>query len=95
MNIHVALADALRLGQPPAGTLAKPVFAVGEDRQTPHTRDQIYFVARGTGRFLNGTDTRPVTVGQVHRFEQFSIDFAVRVAGYGSDGGEAAGQATE
>ncbi len=74
MNVHVPLADALKFGPPPAGKLAVPVFAhgtlavelytpVGVDLQRPHTRDEIYFVARGNGQFFNGTDRRPVGPG--------------------------------
>lgn len=107
---HISLAQALQHGPPPKGNLAVPVFAhgslavelytpVGTDPQTPHTRDEIYFVARGAGQFFNGTDRRPVgpgdflfvPAGQVHRFEEFSADFAVWVAFYGPEGGEAHG----
>ena len=110
LGVVVSFVDALQLGPPPAGNLAVPVFAhgslavelytpVGEDRQTPHTRDEIYFVAGGAGWFFNGTDRRPVGLGdflfvpagQVHRFEEFSADFAVWVAFFGPDGCEANG----
>jgi mannose-6-phosphate isomerase-like protein (cupin superfamily) len=109
-GVVVSFAEALQLGPPPAGNLAVPVFAhgslavelytpVGEDLQTPHTRDEIYFVARGAGWFFNGTDRRRVgpgdflfvPAGQVHRFEDFSGDFAVWVAFYGPEGGETNG----
>lgn len=107
-TFHAPLADALTLGPPPPGNLAVPVFAhgtlevelyqpPGHDPQTPHTRDEIYVVARGTGRFFDGVRrvaVRPgdflfVPAGQVHRFEAFTDDFAVWVAFFGPDGGEA------
>lgn len=69
----------------------------GVDRQTPHTRDELYVVASGSGVFLNG-DTRHtfgpgdalfVPAGVVHRFESFTADFQVWVVFYGPEGGEA------
>jgi hypothetical protein len=107
---QVDLAAALGQGPPPAGNLAVPIFAHGtlavelytprgHDPQTPHDRDEVYVVARGTGRFFDGTGRRAVgpgtfifvAAGQVHRFEDFSADFAVWVFFYGPKGGEAAG----
>jgi mannose-6-phosphate isomerase-like protein (cupin superfamily) len=104
---HVSLADALTKGPPPPGNLAVPIFShgslvvelytpVGHDPQKPHTRDEIYFVTRGTGLFFDGTQRRPVQTGsflfvpagQIHRFEDFSTDFVVWVAFYGPEGGE-------
>jgi mannose-6-phosphate isomerase-like protein (cupin superfamily) len=101
------LAEALAMGPPPAGNLAVPVFAHGSleielyspdkvDAQQPHTRDEIYVVARGEGWFFDGERRRRVApgtfvfvaAGQPHRFEDFSEDFAVWVAFYGPDGGE-------
>lgn len=69
----------------------------GVDRQTPHTRDEVYVVISGTGWFRNG-DVRErfvagqvlfVPAGVVHRFEEFSGDFATWVFFYGVEGGEA------
>ncbi len=108
---QVDLAAALKQGPPPAGNLAVPIFAhgtlvaemytpKGHDPQTPHERDEIYVVARGSGLFFDGTDRRRaveagtfifVAAGQVHRFEQFTDDFAVWVFFYGPRGGEGAG----
>lgn len=106
--MHVTLAEALAKGPPPEENLAVPVFShgslvveiytpVGHDPQKPHTRDEIYFVARGKGLFFDGERRRSVEAGaflfvpaaQVHRFEDFSSDFAVWVAFYGPEGGEA------
>lgn len=69
----------------------------GTDRQTPHTRDEVYVVAAGSGRFSNGDDSHDFGPGDVlfvpagvpHRFEQFSDDFLVWVMFYGPEGGEA------
>lgn len=104
----VGLAEALAKGPPPAGNLAVPVFAHGTlevelyaprgtDPQQPHSRDEVYVVARGRGVFFDGAARHPVeagaflfvAAGQVHRFEQFSDDFAVWVFFYGPKGGEA------
>ena len=104
---HVSFADALAKGPPPAGNLAVPVFSngslevelytpQGHDPQKPHSRDEVYFVVRGTGRFFDGSQRYAVApgsflfvaAGQEHRFEEFSSDFAVWVAFYGPEGGE-------
>ena len=68
----------------------------GTDAQTPHTRDELYVVARGSGTFLNGDERQPCGVGdvlfvpaeRVHRFEDFTADFGVWVFFYGPEGGE-------
>jgi Mannose-6-phosphate isomerase len=104
---HIDLADALRMGPPPPGNLAVPVFShgtlevefyapPGHDPQQPHERDEVYVVARGTGLFFDGNTRRRVepgtflfvAAGQIHRFEEFSEDFAVWVLFYGPRGGE-------
>jgi len=103
----VSFAEALAKGPPPAGNLAVPVFAhgslevemyapQGHDPQKPHTRDEVYVVARGSGVFFDGTTRRPVeagaflfvAAGQPHRFEDFTPDFAVWVIFYGPPGGD-------
>jgi mannose-6-phosphate isomerase-like protein (cupin superfamily) len=69
----------------------------GVDRQEPHTRDELYVVVAGQGTFLNGATRHPfgpgdvifVPAGVVHRFEEFSDDFATWVIFYGPQGGEA------
>jgi len=66
------------------------------DKQTPHTRDEVYIIASGTGRFFNaGTyvDFSPgdflfVPAGAEHRFEEFTDDFSTWVIFYGPEGGE-------
>ena len=69
----------------------------GPDLQTPHSRDEIYVVARGSGEFVCGAtrqtfspnDVMFAAAGAEHRFENFSDDFAVWVFFYGPEGGEA------
>lgn len=104
---HISLMDALKMGPPPAGNLAVPVFnhgsmeaelytPSGTDPQQPHTRDEIYLVARGSGGFFDGRRLLSVQAGSFifvpagvpHRFENFSKDFAVWVLFYGPEGGE-------
>lgn len=71
---------------------------VGHDPQQPHLRDELYVVARGRSRFFDGQSrfvVEPgsvifVPAGRVHRFEDFTPDFAVWVAFYGPVGGESA-----
>lgn len=71
---HVNLSDVAKLGPPPPGNLAVPVFEHGslevewytpgaEDRQQPHDRDEVYVVARGTAAFWDGADLRNVSPG--------------------------------
>ena len=50
------------------------------DPQTPHLRDEIYVIACGTGRFIQGDESRPFAPGDLffvpkgaeHRFVDFS-----------------------
>jgi len=79
------------------GSLELEIYAPrGHDPQQPHDRDEIYFVISGTGTFLNGPrrhgfkpgDLLFVPAGTVHRFEDFSDDFATWVIFYGPEGGE-------
>ena len=80
------------------GTLQVKLYAPrGTDAQQPHTRDEAYVVARGTGWFVNDGHRHPfaandvlfVKAGAVHRFEDFSADILVWVFFYGPEGGEA------
>ena len=82
------------------GTLLVELYAPrGTDPQTPHTRDELYVVASGSGIFFDGTARRPfapgdllfVAAGIPHRFEHFTDDFAVWVMFYGPEGGEPRG----
>ncbi|WP_434049794.1 cupin domain-containing protein [Marinobacter salarius] len=104
---HSTLEEAIALGPAPDGNLAIPVFRHGTmgaelympediDRQTPHSRDELYFVARGRAEFFNGKENVAikegsfifVPAGTEHRFLNFSKGFAVWVIFYGPEGGE-------
>lgn len=71
----------------------------GSDPQETHDRDEIYIIQSGTGFFVHGENREPfelgealfVPAGDVHRFEDFSDDFAAWVIFYGPAGGEQAG----
>ena len=80
------------------GTLTVKLYAPrGSDPQTPHMRDEIYVVIRGTGDFICPGERRKfgphdflfVPAGMEHRFENFSDDLALWVFFYGPEGGEA------
>ncbi len=68
----------------------------GIDPQQPHTQDEIYIIQSGSGFFVNGDERRPfepgealfVPAGVVHRFEDFTEDFATWVVFCGPEGGE-------
>ena len=97
---HVPTADGQRFATVfEHGTLSVEIYAPrGSDRQKPHTRDEIYFVAAGSGEFVCGetrtqfspTDLLFVAAAVEHRFENFTDDLAVWVIFYGPEGGEAA-----
>ena len=106
---HITLAAASGKGPPPAGNLAIPVFSSNAvavelyeplevDDQKPHTRDEVYIVARGQGYFWDGEKRYEVSEGSFifvpaglqHRFEDFSKDLSVWVFFYGPEGGDAA-----
>jgi len=80
------------------GSLTVKVYAPrGHDPQQPHTRDEVYVVARGRGEFVSDRGERVsfgpndflfAAAGVAHRFENFSDDFAVWVLFYGPEGGE-------
>ena len=108
----VGLADALaRLTAPSVENASVEVFRhgmlrvkiytpFGRDPQLPHSRDEVYVVARGRGVYINGTTRMQVSAGdllfaaagELHRFEGFSTDFAVWVFFYGPEGGEGSGR---
>lgn len=70
----------------------------GTDPQQPHTRDELYVVVEGNGRFVNGEERHAfepgdvlfVPAGVAHRFEEFTEDLVVWVVFYGPEGGERA-----
>lgn len=63
----------------------------GKDPQTPHDRDELYFVISGKGVFeRNGAtfafaagDALFAAAGDQHRFKDFTDDFATWVLFYG------------
>lgn len=83
------------------GSLVVEIYAPrGLDSQQPHTRDEIYFVAAGSGEYVCG-DTRTIfaemdllfaAAGVKHRFENFTDDLLVWVLFYGPEGGEIPGE---
>lgn len=104
---HFALAAA-RLSPPAPGRLSPEIFRhgtlqlrlyqpKGSDPQTPHTQDEVYIVASGSGTFVRGDERFAFGPGDAlfvaahvpHRFEDFSADFATWVMFYGPEGGEA------
>jgi len=105
---HASVADALdavskiREGIPSAfvfehGSLQVKMYRPAtKDSQKPHTRDEIYVIARGSGFFVNGDERHAfhsgdvlfVPAGVTHRFEDFSEDFSTWVMFYGPEGGE-------
>ena len=110
MRGHFKLADALQQLPTPEGKRFVELFAHGTltvelyaprgiDPQTPHSRDEIYVIASGTGTFRHGQDKDVtfgpgdvffVAAGVEHRFKDFSDDFAAWVFFYGPEGGEKA-----
>jgi mannose-6-phosphate isomerase-like protein (cupin superfamily) len=97
MSLAAALALPLPPGRRSAevfldGELEVRLYAPrGHDPQTPHDRDELYIVAAGSGHYRVGNERRPCHPGDllfaaahaVHRFEDFSPDFAVWVIFYG------------
>lgn len=80
------------------GTLVVEIYQPrGQDRQQPHSRDELYVVVSGSGYFINGESREPFEPGEVlfvpagveHRFVDFSDDFVTWVFFYGPEGGEA------
>jgi mannose-6-phosphate isomerase-like protein (cupin superfamily) len=79
------------------GTMTVELYAPrGRDLQTPHTRDELYFIVSGRGEFVHGALRDTFEPGDVffapaymeHRFEKFTDDFAAWVVFYGPEGGE-------
>jgi mannose-6-phosphate isomerase-like protein (cupin superfamily) len=104
---HLRVADALsHLTDPEGlrsavlfehGSLQVKIYAPrGHDPQRPHTRDEIYVIAQGTGVYFDGLARRRFRPGDLifapagseHRFDEFTEDFAVWVLFYGPEGGE-------
>ena len=107
MPTHVRLTDAISAHNE-AGRLSALLGAHGSmqlryyktpvpDPQGPHDQDELYFVQRGSGWFVNGDIRHPfgpgdallVAAGMVHRFEAFGDDLEVWVVFWGPPGGDA------
>ncbi len=82
------------------GSLEVEIYKADQvDLQQPHSRDEVYVVASGSGEFINGDTRHPVESGEVlfvpagieHRFVNFTEDFSTWVFFYGPEGGEATG----
>jgi mannose-6-phosphate isomerase-like protein (cupin superfamily) len=74
----------------PTGTLSMTIAfwpAGGEDPQTPHTEDEVYYVGSGRGKIDVAGETRDVAPGSVvyvaagveHRFHSIEEDLRVVV----------------
>ena len=67
----------------------------GQDTQTPHTQDELYIVAAGSGTFVRGEERIAFVAGDAlfvaatvpHRFENFTDDFYTWVVFFGPKGG--------
>lgn len=107
----ITVADALTKLPNPEGKLFATIFKHGSllvevyaprgtDPQNPHTRDEVYFVAAGSGDYVCGDTRQPfgptdllfAAAGEPHRFKNFTDDLAVWVLFYGPEGGETAGE---
>lgn len=80
------------------GSIKVGLYAPRErDIQGPHTQDELYIVATGSGTFVKAGQERAFIAGDVffveagveHRFETFSDDFATWVVFWGPEDGEA------
>ncbi|BAK68277.1 hypothetical protein SLG_36020 [Sphingobium sp. SYK-6] len=80
------------------GTMSLGLYAPrGPDTQSPHSRDELYIIASGSGLFVKNGEQRAfgpqdaifVEAGAEHRFVEMSDDFAAWVIFWGPEGGEA------
>ena len=81
------------------GSMSVELYAPrGNDPQTPHAQDELYFINAGRATFTlagEGTacaagDVLFVPAGAEHRFSAFTEDFATWVVFWGPAGGEKA-----
>lgn len=79
------------------GSLAVEIYKPHKlDLQQPHTRDELYVVVAGSGKFFYEGNTVEFKPGDVlfaaahkeHRFLDFTDDFSTWVIFYGPEGGE-------
>jgi mannose-6-phosphate isomerase-like protein (cupin superfamily) len=109
-ELRWSISDGLALIPADAALRSVPVFEhgtltlklynpQGRDPQTPHTRDEIYVIQRGSGTFRCGGRSAPfgpgdaifVPAGVEHRFEGFGAELVTSVVFYGPEGGERRG----
>ena len=97
LSIAEALGRVADGGAPYATLLRKEDFDVGMyqpdkvDPQQPHTRDEVYVIAAGSGTFICGDEREEFTPGDLlfvpagveHRFIDFTDDFAAWVIFFG------------
>ena len=97
-----ATSDKWPGGEPFANALAHGTMSVelyapkGDDPQTPHKQDEIYFIQSGKGELvIDGMrhtcsvgDAFFISAGIEHRFENYSGDFTTWVVFWGPQGGE-------
>lgn len=79
------------------GSMKLEVYAPrGQDPQTPHAQDELYFIQQGSGELVvegkvfscTAGDALFVPAGAEHRFRNFSDGFATWVVFWGREGGE-------
>jgi mannose-6-phosphate isomerase-like protein (cupin superfamily) len=79
------------------GTLSAELYKPDKiDNQSPHTRDEIYVIASGSGQFNLAGEITLVKAGDflfvpakaIHHFFDFTLDFSTWVFFYGPEGGE-------
>lgn len=79
------------------GSLSVEIYKPDQtDKQTPHTRDEIYVIVSGSGVFFLDGERTTFSPGDVlfvpaeneHRFENFTDNFVTWVFFYGPEGGE-------
>jgi mannose-6-phosphate isomerase-like protein (cupin superfamily) len=79
------------------GSMSVELYApVGDDPQTPHAQDELYFIHSGSGVLVIAGERHAfapgscffVPAGVEHRFEGFTDDFATWVVFWGPQGGE-------
>lgn len=102
LRISLALAELKKPGPPirtmfEHGNLKIEFYKPpGEDPQPPHEKDELYFIASGSGKFINNGVEQEVETGEVifvpagsnHRFFEFTNDFSTWVIFYGPIGGD-------
>lgn len=106
MKNHISIEDA-KSTLAKSGNLFQTLFNHGTlsvelykpnmvDNQSPHTRDEIYVIASGSGQFslsgeitlVNAGDFLFVPAKAAHHFFDFTTDFSTWVFFYGPEGGE-------